>query len=535
MMPVFRPRGPIVSDPPRVSNSPPSTPQDPQALPPNVVAIPADHRDYGLGRGDIRAKSAPSVSASPLVTASRTAIAQSRAAQENGFGLGGAVSRSAPPTSFTPATLIRSRVVSMEEVFLPGGVLTLLGGVNTVGTTPKVVYPAIAQREPEKPDGGRVISLLGGVPSSAREFVSVPVVTTRLIEGSPPGAAYASRGGVDSASLTARANPVIIVSQEPQQPFQGDSWTRIGGVATVDTTRPAPAPLMASRQLAAYQYSQGESYVFAGLPQLNRLPHNIIHVRDFGPPPMFGLGEANISTGKPESASLNTPGIVSIAFRMPAPGQMVDGSVRDGTFSRDGSPLIPNIPSKPLIAFRHSPIETWTGSSTHNRGGPESAAAPTPRRTVVSFRLESDWMRRQGWSYYRAAPGATAPFVGNPPLVNDYFNIDQVIDDEFNIGDNGVVTHNQVVFVGDVRRIQVSGFTRDGAAWAITSATLKMVSPSNVVTSYSATQEAAALWYYDTVSSEISAAGLWRCYWVLSDGSVTIRHEGEPFVARDVN
>lgn len=78
---------------------------------------------------------------------------------------------------------------------------------------------------------------------------------------------------------------------------------------------------------------------------------------------------------------------------------------------------------------------------------------------------------------------------------------------------------DRMYFVGDVRAFELVNATKDGQLWVLSSVTLVLVDPSGVLHPYTATQLSAYTWSYVTSNNELSAAGSWRRYWRLSDGS----------------
>lgn len=120
------------------------------------------------------------------------------------------------------------------------------------------------------------------------------------------------------------------------------------------------------------------------------------------------------------------------------------------------------------------------------------------------------------------------------PLVIDTFDIDYTIQDTPTFGDSGVPYTKQSFFVGDVKRFNVSNWTLDGSPWPISSAVLTLVDPSGVAHQYQAVQLSSTMWYYDTRNDELSAAGTWRVFWTLSDGSITLNWRDEDITVLSV-
>lgn len=174
------------------------------------------------------------------------------------------------------------------------------------------------------------------------------------------------------------------------------------------------------------------------------------------------------------------------------------------------------------------------GSFFSARGGVTSGTLVAPSKTRF-FSLESpssDLIRHARAWFGRGYKGYKA--TQDPPLVIDTFDISYLITDTFNVGDAGTLTYNQVFFVNDVRRFQTSGFTIDGSPWTVTGATLVLINPAGTSHSYTATAASSTLNYYDTLSNELSSSGLWSCYWVLTDGAITLTMPGQTFFVRDV-
>src|SRR5262245_60475376 len=95
-MPIFRPRGTIWLEPPRVATSPPSPPADPSILPPpSQMFGPASPLQYGLGLGGFIVR--PSIEIPPRATRPRFYLTLQEDPRQLGLGLGSFQIGHSPP------------------------------------------------------------------------------------------------------------------------------------------------------------------------------------------------------------------------------------------------------------------------------------------------------------------------------------------------------------------------------------------------------------------------------------------------------
>lgn len=93
----------------------------------------------------------------------------------------------------------------------------------------------------------------------------------------------------------------------------------------------------------------------------------------------------------------------------------------------------------------------------------------------------------------------------------------------------------QSVTVGSTYRFQITA-TKDGVAWNLTSATVKLYlqKPDGTATEYAATVTSGAggVAKYDCATTDLDVPGPWRRSWHITDGAVVQESAPIPFVVQ---
>lgn len=446
-------------------------------------------------------------------------------------------------------------------IFGPRRTVAFTGPIEESSAIP-VPPPAVATSPPSRHlwGIGSGSALIWPGPNTDNRPVVAPITQViHVARVEPPRSVFAGGAIVATGMLPSLANPAQVAFSNPPPPYQGDGRSISGYVPAVSTTFTVMPPIMRVQEprypdpgqaVTRIGSAGSDSMVPRATPPIvttkpfeNVPPGLAIAISGVEAPKVFNptfvaqsepwrpeSGSAITSLGGVDSGSAvprGTPVAYSQAWGDPWPPYQGYFSSQYGV-QRDVTPKpasVWSLENRPGEGYAHSLL-----------GRIPEGETKTPNRPVVAFRSDDGvWQRVLAGSVtsvrFQFAYGITQA----PPRVIDVVDIDHVIADEFNIGDNGVPTANQVFFVGDNWRFQVKNVTRDGAAWTLTSATLKLVNPAGTVTSYAASFIEAGVWGYDTVTADLGTAGQWRRYWVLSDGSVSLTYHDWAFVVRDVS
>lgn len=134
--------------------------------------------------------------------------------------------------------------------------------------------------------------------------------------------------------------------------------------------------------------------------------------------------------------------------------------------------------------------------------------------------------------------GSSEQVQADPPQVTSTFDMEYTVEAVFNIGDYGVPPVAEIdyrkYFVSDIRRFKIKDITKNGSPWTLTAATLYLVQPDGTILTKTATQLAPYEWGYTTVAGDLSVAGEWRRYWLVTDGSSPNRYGEYTFTVKAV-